>query len=170
MPRRCGSFCQKMVGLVAKREAVAHLQVELGLSERRACNIVSADRKMIRYRSCRAPDPELRIQLRELANARRRFGYPSNASGGDSGYYTNLELHKNWNSQVVGLDTYLFTDFGQIYSTFPVNREAWSAGFGLSWTPASWVTTELSMGFPLKTLVANQSEFAIYYRISFRPL
>jgi hemolysin activation/secretion protein len=97
-------------------------------------------------------------------------GYPSNASGGDSGYYTNLELHKNWNSQVVGLDTYLFTDFGQIYSTFPVNREAWSAGFGLSWTPASWVTTELSMGFPLKTLVANQSEFAIYYRISFRPL
>jgi transposase InsO family protein len=30
---------------------------------------------MIRYRSCRAPDTELRGQLRELANARRRFGY-----------------------------------------------------------------------------------------------
>ena len=64
-----------MVGPAAKREAVAHLQAELGLSERRACTIVSADRKMIRYRSCRPPDTELRGQLRELANARRRFGY-----------------------------------------------------------------------------------------------
>jgi transposase InsO family protein len=64
-----------MVGPAAKREAVAHLQAELGLSERRACSIVSADRKMIRYLSCRPPDTELRVQLRELANARRRFGY-----------------------------------------------------------------------------------------------
>jgi putative transposase len=64
-----------MVGPAAKREAVAHLQAELGLSERRACSIVSADRKMIRYRSCRPPDTELRVRLRELANARRRFGY-----------------------------------------------------------------------------------------------
>ncbi|MGY2933774.1 putative transposase [Bradyrhizobium sp. GM6.1] len=64
-----------MVGPAAQREAVAHLQAELGLSERRACSIVSADRKMIRYRSCRRPDTELRIELRELAHARRRFGY-----------------------------------------------------------------------------------------------
>ena len=47
----------------------------MGLSERRACSIVSADRKMIRYRSCRPPDTELRTQLRDLANERRRFGY-----------------------------------------------------------------------------------------------
>jgi putative transposase len=32
-------------------------------------------RKMIRYRSCRPPNTELRVQLREVANARRRFGY-----------------------------------------------------------------------------------------------
>ena len=30
---------------------------------------------MIRYRSRRPPDTELRTQLRDLANARRRFGY-----------------------------------------------------------------------------------------------
>src|SRR6202049_4582532 len=30
---------------------------------------------MIRYRSCRPPDTELRTQLRELANERKRFGY-----------------------------------------------------------------------------------------------
>ena len=64
-----------MVGPAAKREAVAHLQAEMGLSERRACAIVGADRKMVRYRSCRPPDTELRTQLRELANERRRFGY-----------------------------------------------------------------------------------------------
>ena len=64
-----------MVGPAAKREAVAHLQAELGLSERRACYIVSADRRMVRYQSRRPPDTELRGQLRELANARRRFGY-----------------------------------------------------------------------------------------------
>jgi hypothetical protein len=63
-----------MVGPAAKREGVAHLQAVMGLSERRACSLVDADRKMIRYRSRRAPDTELRTQLRDLANARRRFG------------------------------------------------------------------------------------------------
>ena len=64
-----------MVGPAVQREAVAHLQAEIGLSERRACSIVGADRKMVRYRSRRPPDGELRARLRDLANERRRFGY-----------------------------------------------------------------------------------------------
>jgi transposase InsO family protein len=64
-----------MVGPVAKREAVAHLKAALGLSERRACTIVSADRTMIRYRFRRPADTALRERLRSLANERRRFGY-----------------------------------------------------------------------------------------------
>lgn len=60
---------------VAKREAVAHLRAVMGLSERRACSIVAADRKMVRYRSRRPPDLALRAPLRDLANERRRFGY-----------------------------------------------------------------------------------------------
>ena len=64
-----------MVGPAVKREAIAHLQTVMDLSERRACRIVGADRKMVRYRSCRPPDTELRARLRELANERRRFGY-----------------------------------------------------------------------------------------------
>jgi putative transposase len=44
-------------------------------SERRACSIVGADRKMIRYRSRRPLDAVLRSRLRDLANERRRFGY-----------------------------------------------------------------------------------------------
>ncbi|WPE24201.1 IS3 family transposase ISAtu5 (plasmid) [Shinella zoogloeoides] len=64
-----------MVGPAAKRDAVAHLKVTMGLSERRACQIVCADRKTIRYRSSRPPEVELRAKLRDLANERRRFGY-----------------------------------------------------------------------------------------------
>ena len=45
------------------------------MSERRACTVIAADRKMVRYRSRRPADTELRSRLRELANQRRRFGY-----------------------------------------------------------------------------------------------
>jgi len=64
-----------MVGPAAKRDAVAHLRKLLGMSERRACTLIAADRKMVRYRSRRPPDVELRSRLRDLANQRRRFGY-----------------------------------------------------------------------------------------------
>ena len=64
-----------MVTPAVKREAVAHLKAHLGLSERRACQIAGADRKMVRYQSQRAPDTALRGRLRDLANERRRFGY-----------------------------------------------------------------------------------------------
>ena len=64
-----------MVTPAVKREAVAHLKARFGLSERRACRIAGADRKMIRYQLQRAPDTVLRGRLRELANERRRFGY-----------------------------------------------------------------------------------------------
>ena len=64
-----------MVGPAAKREAVACLKQEFQMSERRACTMIRADRKMVRYRSRRPPEAELRTRLRELANERRRFGY-----------------------------------------------------------------------------------------------
>jgi hypothetical protein len=64
-----------MVGPAAQRAGAAHLKAVMGLSERRACSIISADRTMVRYRSRRPPDTELRARLRELANERRRFGY-----------------------------------------------------------------------------------------------
>ncbi|ATQ55544.1 IS3 family transposase [Paracoccus yeei] len=66
---------KKLVTPAVKREAVAHLKAHLGLSERRACQIAGADRKMVRYQSQRAPDTALRGRLRDLANERRRFGY-----------------------------------------------------------------------------------------------
>ena len=70
-----GQVIPLMVGPAAKREAVVHLCTALEMSERRACTLIAADRTMIRYRSRRPPETELRARLRELANQRRRFGY-----------------------------------------------------------------------------------------------
>jgi hypothetical protein len=64
-----------MVGPSVKRDAVAHLRTVLGLSELRACSLVNADRKMVRYKSRRPADTELRARLRDLANERKRVGY-----------------------------------------------------------------------------------------------
>ncbi len=64
-----------MVTPAAMREAVAHLQASLGMSERRACRVVGADRKSVRYRSTRPDDADLRERLRAMAAERRRFGY-----------------------------------------------------------------------------------------------
>jgi putative transposase len=64
-----------MVGPAVCREACVHLQAVYGMSERRACRIIDADRASMRYRSRRPPDEALRERLRQLANERRRFGY-----------------------------------------------------------------------------------------------
>ena len=64
-----------MVTPAARREAVAHLEASLEVSERRACSIIAADRSSVRYRSRRPDDAALRARLRELADLRRRFGY-----------------------------------------------------------------------------------------------
>lgn len=64
-----------MVTPAARREAVAHLRADHGMSERRACRAIATDRKTIRYRSRRPSDVALRARMRELGAERRRFGY-----------------------------------------------------------------------------------------------
>jgi hypothetical protein len=44
-----------------------------GLSEHRACSFVGADRKMIRYRSSRPPETELRIRRTQIRRIDVRF-------------------------------------------------------------------------------------------------
>ena len=64
-----------MVGPGVKREAIVHLGAMIGLSERRACRLINADRTSMRYRTRRPADAALRARLRALAQERRRFGY-----------------------------------------------------------------------------------------------
>jgi putative transposase len=46
-----------------------------GISERRACSIIGADRSAMRYRHRRGDDAAARTRLKELAAERRRFGW-----------------------------------------------------------------------------------------------
>jgi putative transposase len=64
-----------MVTPAARREAVAHLRAAHGVSERRACVVLGADRTSVRYRSRRPDDGDVRERLRALSRERRRFGY-----------------------------------------------------------------------------------------------
>ena len=64
-----------MVTPVAKRQAVAHLCSSFEVSQRRACEVIGADRSSVRYLSVRPDDAVIRSRLRELASVRRRFGY-----------------------------------------------------------------------------------------------
>ncbi len=58
-----------------RREAVLVMQVEIEVSQRRACGLMAMDRGTCRYRRRRSEDGRLRTRLRELAEVRRRFGY-----------------------------------------------------------------------------------------------
>ncbi len=55
-----------------------------GISERRACMILGANRASVRYSARRGDDGPLRARLRVLAAERRRFGYRRKRRGGGS--------------------------------------------------------------------------------------
>tara|TARA_B100000683_G_scaffold221945_1_gene219329 strand:+ start:1001 stop:1936 length:936 start_codon:yes stop_codon:yes gene_type:complete len=64
-----------MVTPAARREAVVHLSKVYEVSQRRAGQVIGADRSSMRYRSHQPEDGAIRARLRELASLRRRFGY-----------------------------------------------------------------------------------------------
>lgn len=64
-----------MVTPAARREAVRWTGETYGLSERRACRLVSAARATVRYRARRPDDAALRDRLLAHAAQRRRWGY-----------------------------------------------------------------------------------------------
>jgi len=56
-----------MVTPAARRAAVAHAIATFGVSQRRACKVIGAERSSMRYRHRRSNDGEVRKRLRELA-------------------------------------------------------------------------------------------------------
>jgi putative transposase len=65
-----------VVGAAQRREVVSFVQQEFGLSEWRACQLVSQPRASHRYENRRRTAPHLIERLVALAEKRRRFGYP----------------------------------------------------------------------------------------------
>ena len=61
--------------LDVKRQAVAHLCEAHGVSQRRACDVLQADRSSVRYRSKRVDGEEQREAIKRISKERRRFGY-----------------------------------------------------------------------------------------------
>ena len=66
---------KKMVTPDVKRNAVAHVCAQHGVSQRRACEMLSFDRSTMRYRSVRPDDAAIREAMKKVASERRRFGY-----------------------------------------------------------------------------------------------
>ena len=64
-----------MVTPDARRDAVVHVCQEHGVSQRRACKVLAADRSSVRYKSIRPDDAYLRDAIKKMAAERRRFGY-----------------------------------------------------------------------------------------------
>jgi len=70
-----------------------------GVAERRACRVLRVPRATYRYRSCLDPRTELRMRIREIAQARVRYGYRKirvllNREGWDVGKYLVYRLYK----------------------------------------------------------------------------
>ena len=82
-----------------RRPAVEHLCGSYGVSERRACRVGRMNRGTYRYRSHKDPRTELRLRIREIAQARVRYGYRKirvllNREGWKVGRYLVYRLYK----------------------------------------------------------------------------
>jgi putative transposase len=69
------------------------------VSERRGCRVLCLARATYRYRSCLDPRTGLRMRIREIAQARVRYGYRKirvllNREGWDVGKYLVYRLYK----------------------------------------------------------------------------
>ncbi len=60
---------------MARRQLVRSVRETYQLSEKRACGLIGITRWSNRYQSCRDPQDELRVRLKDLAGSRTRYGY-----------------------------------------------------------------------------------------------
>lgn len=75
-PGTRGSHRKKLVAPKAKRMAAQWMAERFGLSQRRVCRLLQADRNTLRYRSRRQEDGALRTRIRAIAEIKRRYGCP----------------------------------------------------------------------------------------------
>ena len=94
-------------------------------------------------------------------------GLPTEGVAGDSGYYTNLELHRRFELQDIAFNGYVFTDFGEVFSTFPARTTLASAGIGAAYDFNNGLRLEGNVAVPLVQAVANQSDATVSIALSF---
>src|SRR5271163_801918 len=94
-----GCAVKKMVKPSRRGPMVERLVDSYLVSERRACRVLRVPRATYRYRSCLDPRTELRMRIREIAQARVRYGYRKirvllNREGWDVGKHLVYRLYK----------------------------------------------------------------------------
>lgn len=95
-------------------------------------------------------------------------GYPSNGLGGDSGYYVQAESHVDLGKIVEGMSAFAFTDFGEVFSTFAPRTTLHSAGLGARYHWNQRIILDVTAAFPVRHAMPDQSDFAIYARLTGR--
>lgn len=93
-------------------------------------------------------------------------GYPSDGVAGDSGYFAQAELHWNLADVAEGLDVFVFTDIGEVFSTFPARTTLASVGAGVTYNWKNRFTFDLFAGIPVIDAVADQSDITVYGRVT----
>ena len=78
------------------------------VTERRACRVLGLKRATYRYRSCLDPRTDLRMRIREITQARVRYGYRKipvllNRGGWDVGKYLVYWLYKEEGLTLMGM-------------------------------------------------------------------
>src|SRR5207253_2702814 len=70
-----GRTSKKVLKPVKQREVMQYLTGRYGVSTRRACHVIKTTRSSVYYASRKDPLTGLRQRMREVAQARVRFGY-----------------------------------------------------------------------------------------------
>jgi hemolysin activation/secretion protein len=104
-------------------------------------------------------------QLFEIGGPTTVRGYASNALGGSSGYYADLELHRSLAGVLAGLDGFAFLDQGQVFNPVPSHRGLVAPGLGLDWTYESRITAELTAAFPVARTVPQHDSYRLLGRL-----
>lgn len=92
-------------------------------------------------------------------------GYQSGTFAGDSGYFANLEVHRNVDV-LKGLDLFGFFDTGSVFATAPSMRSLHALGAGGILHIVEGVGLSASVGVPLKTAIPGQKGYQIYLQLA----
>lgn len=98
-------------------------------------------------------------------------GFPTDAIAAATGYYNNLELHRglvDLSPTLEGIDGFAFYDRGEVYSDGFKPVALNSAGLGFTYDIRKVVLAEVSAGFPLNKAVDRQSDYELYFRLTFK--
>jgi hemolysin activation/secretion protein len=104
-------------------------------------------------------------QLMSIGGVSSVRGYDSNLIAGFSGAYGQFELHKDASAVLKGFEVYAFLDSGTVSSPNTERETLVGAGIGASYAYSHWTNIQVDAGWPLRTVVPDQSKFTVNVRL-----